>query len=299
MAAITHVLCPVDFSEQSRHALEHARAFARFYDARLTALHVYSAAIPPMGSELGAAAPLTLPVDPEALREEVRRFGTPEPSTAGTDVSVVVQEGIAAKEIVRYADEHAVDLLVLGTHGRSGFEHLFLGSVAEKVVRSTQLPVMTVPPAVEHTGPVRYGTILCATDFSAASARALAYALELAKQAGSRVVMLHVVEVLTHLAAAPETAAVSLTESQHRLEEGAKAQLSEALPSEARAWCTPTEIVATGRAYREILSTASNMRVDLIAMGAHGHDAIDRWLFGSTTNHVIRRAHCPVLTLRG
>lgn len=297
MPAVTHILCPVDFSEQSRHALEHARAFARFNDARLTALHVYGVAIPPMGSEMGAA-PWITPA-PGALLEELRQFCTAESTTEGAELSIAVQEGIPAKDIVRYADEHAVDLLVLGTHGRSGFEHLFLGSVTEKVVRSTQLPVLTVPPAAENPRPLRYGTILCATDFSAASARALTHTLELARQAGSRVVVLHVVDVLTQYAAAPEGAAFPLTESQRRIEEHAKAQLSETFPAEARAWCTPTEIVAAGRTYREILSTAASMHVDLIAMGAHGRGAIDRWLFGSTTNHVIRRAPCPVLTLRG
>ena len=77
-----------------------------------------------------------------------------------------MREGDATKEIVLLADQLPADLLVLGTHGRSGFERLFLGSVTEKVLRTTRTPVMTIPPPVTQPGPALYKTILCPLDFS-------------------------------------------------------------------------------------------------------------------------------------
>jgi nucleotide-binding universal stress UspA family protein len=299
MVEVNHILCPVDFSDHSRDALDHARALARFYAARLTVLHVYGAPTPPV-AVIGRPGdtPLPPPINPDEVMEQVRRFCVDTGVAGAPDLSMAVEEGRPAKEIVRFAEQHAVDLVVIGTHGRSGFERLFLGSVAEKLIRSTQTPVVTVPPPVDGPGAVHYRTLLCPTDFSDASTRALAYALKLAKEAGSRVVTLHVVEMLTTYPVATEAAAITLPDYQQSLEQDAKRRLTAAFPADARTWVTPTEIVANGRAYTEIMRIADDVAADLIVMGVHGRGAMDRWFFGSTTNHVIRQAHVPVLTLR-
>src|SRR6185503_12156707 len=92
--------------------------------------------------------------------------------------------------------ELAADLLVMGTHGRGGFERLFLGSVTEKVLRSTTVPVMTIPPPAQEPATTSYRTILCPLDFSAASIHGFNYALALAQEAHARVILLHVIEGL-------------------------------------------------------------------------------------------------------
>jgi nucleotide-binding universal stress UspA family protein len=299
MAEITQILCPVDLSDTSRHALEHAFAFARWYRARVTVLHVLNVPLPVM-PPAGIAVAETASVPPlrqEEVLEEVRRFTV---STSGADQSaadVVVVEGNPVREILRHAEDGRTDLLVMGTHGRSGFEALFLGSVTEKILRSTRVPVLTVPPAVERVQTVVYKTILCPIEFSDASLRALEYALTLAQETGARLILLHVIEQLVDAPQPGALSAVSLEQYRQHLEEHARARLSSAVPEQARVWCTPEERVRTGKAYRVILEMADEEKAEVIVMGVHGKGALKR-LFGSTTHHVIREAHCPVLTLR-
>ena len=301
MAEIKQILCPVDLSETSRHALEHAFAFARWYRARLTVLHVLNVPLPVMpaaGVPVVDASALP-PLRPEEATEDVRRFTS---STIGADATAadaVVVEGSPVREILRQAEDRHVDLLVMGTHGRSGFEALFLGSVTEKVLRSTHVPVLTVPPAVARVASVVYKTILCPIEFSDASIRAMEYALTLAQETAARLILQHVIEQLSDALQPGELSPfISLEQYRQQLEEGARARLKSAVPEDARVWCTPEERVLSGKAYRVILETAEQENAEVIVMGVHGKGALHRRLFGSTTHHVIREARCPVLTLR-
>ena len=296
MVHLTRILCPVDFSEPSRYAVEHALASARWYDAQITVIHVYITLLPwgPMPGIHGDVP--TLPaVQPQDLIEEVTRFYTS--LRSGGSPEIVVREGSPAKEIVRLADEMPADLLVMGTHGRGGFERLVLGSVTEKVLRTTRSPVLTVSPGTERSvgGPIQYKTVLCPLDFSAASRRALQYALSMAKQAEGRLILLHVVEGVTDLPR--ETAHFNVPEYGAYLEQDAMTQLKAAVPDTARSWCQSEERVTSGKAHREILRLAAETSAELIVMGVHGSGATERW-FGSTTSHVVREATCPVLTVR-
>ena len=301
MVNITRILCPVDLSEFSRDALRHALALAEWYDAHVTVCHVYSAPQLLLGDTglAGAVVPLLPPVQPEEVAKHVREFCAPSLQNREETVEIVVTEGIAAREIVRLAGQLAADLLILGTHGRSGFERLFLGSVTEKVLRTTHAPVMTIPPPVTQPGPALYKTILCPLDFSDASARALDYALSLAQEADARLILLHVIENLLGEAGASEMGHLNVSEYGRYLEQDAMARLKSAVPEAVRVWPAPEERVASGRAYREILKVAKAEDVELIVMGVQGKGALSRLVFGSTTHHVIREAGCPVLTIRG
>ena len=169
----------------------------KWYEAQVTVCHVYSAPQPLLPvTGMPGNVPLPPPVQPDEIAEDVRRFCAPSLGDSGQSVEIVVREGNAAKEIVLLAEQLPADLLVLGTHGRSGFERLFLGSVTEKVLRTTHAPVMTIPPPVTQPGPALYKTILCPLDFSDASTRALDYALSLAQEADARLILLHVIESL-------------------------------------------------------------------------------------------------------
>jgi nucleotide-binding universal stress UspA family protein len=299
MAEIKRILCPVDFSDTSRHALEHAFAFARWYEARVTVLHVLSVPIPVMpltGVPLGASA--LPPLQSEDVSEEVRRFIGSTNGAAPDTADVAVVEGGAVREILRQAEHPTVDLLVMGTHGRSGFEALFLGSVTEKVLRSTHVPVLTVPPAIERRESVAYKTILCPIEFSDSSTRALEYALTLAKETDARLILLHVVESLGDVTDPAEISGFTVQEYGRSLEENARARLRSAVPDEARVWCKPQERVLWGKVYGVILDIAAQENAEVIVMGVHGRGVLNRRLFGSTTHRVIREARCPVLTLR-
>jgi nucleotide-binding universal stress UspA family protein len=300
MAEIRRILCPVDLSELSRRALDHAMAIATWYEARVTILHVFTVPVPPLlpVSGIGEVLPPAPPLEGVGLLDDVRRFSgvTDAP---GARADVVVVEGSPVTEIRRHAETLPADLLVMGTHGRGGFEALFLGSVTDKVLRSTYVPVLTVPP-VQRVDTVVYDTILCPIEFSDASTRALEYALTLAEESGARLILLHVIEMLVDAPHSREWHHLSVPEYLERRIDDARARLRAAVPEEARVWCTPEELVVTsGKAYEVILDTASREHADVIVMGVHGKGALNRRLFGSTTHHVIREAHCPVLTLRG
>ncbi|MGB7219476.1 MAG: universal stress protein [Vicinamibacterales bacterium] len=298
MIKLDRILCPVDLSEFSRHALDHAFALAKWYDAHVTVLHVFSAAEPPLPLiGMPAGLPVLPAVHPDEVAEDVRRFCGPLPTVSrGCPAQIVVAEGDPAKHIVLQAER--TDLVVMGTHGRSGFERLFLGSVTDRVLRTTHVPVLTVPQPVERPESVNYRTILCPVDFSDASTRALTYALSLAEETDARLILLHVVEGVPEPPHFGEMGHLNVREYYRYLNEDAMARLKAAVPDEARVWCRPDERVVTGKAYRTILEVAAKDDAEVIVMGVHGTSVLHRRLFGSTTHHVIREAACPVLTLR-
>jgi nucleotide-binding universal stress UspA family protein len=298
MIEIKNVLCPVDLSEFSRHALEHAVALATWYDAHLTVLHVSGPSqlpVPLVG--VAADVPVVATVQRDDAADEVRQFCSPLLTAGNIHPAIVVREGSPAKEIILEAER--ADLLVMGTHGRSGFERLFLGSVTEKVLRTTQVPVLTVPPPVERPESLIYKTIVCPVEFSDASTRALAYALSLAEETDAHLIVLHVVEGSVKEPPFGESIGhLNVREYYRYLEEDAMARLKAAVPEEARVWCKPDERVTVGKAYHEILKVTADSHAELIVMGVHGRGALHRRLFGSTTHHVVHEAGCPVLTLR-
>jgi len=195
MIEIRRILCPIDFSECSRRALDHAVAIARWYKASVTAVHV-DAAIEIAG--YGPAPMLGVPAiwtiaDRSALAADLKRFVNAD-AASGVTVETVLREGAAAQEILRHATALSADLITMGTHGASGFERLLLGSVTEKVLRKAACPVLTVPPvsSAASAAPVRFKQIVCAVDFSDCSLDALKYALSLAQEADGRLTVVHV-----------------------------------------------------------------------------------------------------------
>jgi nucleotide-binding universal stress UspA family protein len=295
MIRIAHVLCPVDFSETSQHALHHAAALAGWYEARLTLLYVFvnlpTMDVPPLVLEDARR---------ERLMNDLRQMAEVVPQ----DVSVefrIQEAGYAHEEIVAQLAATHADLLVLGTHGRSGFQRLFLGSVTEKVIRKATCPTLIVPPRapdVPASAPIRFRRILCAIDFSESSLAALAYALSMAQEADAQLTLLHVVEfppVLIEEAPVPKLDLARLLESGAA---AARRKLDEWVPEQARTFCTVETAVVEGRAYREILRQATERQANLIVMGVQGRGALDLLVFGSTTHHVIRASACPVLIVR-
>lgn len=296
MVNIKRILCPIDFSEPSKGAVEHAVASAKWHGAQMTLVHVYSTLLAwgPVPGIHGDVPTLPL-VKPQDIIEELNRFST----SLGIEGSaeLAVREGGPAKEIVRLAEEISADLVVMGTHGRGGFDRLVIGSVTEKVLRTTRTPVLTVSPQTRSAAanPSPYKAVLCAMDFSPASMRALQYALDVAKQTRATIILLHVVEGISDLPRA--TAHFNVPEYGAHLSQDAATQLAAIIPDSARREFTVEEHVTIGKAHREVLRLAADANADLIVMGVHGKGAKERW-FGSTTSHVIREADCPVLTVR-
>jgi nucleotide-binding universal stress UspA family protein len=225
-------------------------------------------------------------------------------NASGIGVDVIVDVGEPAAEILARAAVSQADVIVMGTHGASGFEHLLLGSVTEKVLRRAPCPVLTVPPHTHATSKLPFRRLLCAVDFSESSLRGLDLAGSLAKESDAALTVLHVVEwpwkeppppVLDEL---PPEQATALAEFRRYLEKSATERLRGLTPETVRDHCAIAPRVVHGKSYIEILRVAAEDRADLIVMGVHGRNAADVLLFGSTTNQVVRRATCPVLTLR-
>jgi nucleotide-binding universal stress UspA family protein len=296
MIRITHVLCPVDFSDISQHALDHAAAIAHWYEAKLTLLYVF-VTLPTMD-----LPPLVLEdTDRVRIENDLRRMAAAVPSGVSIDVRVKQTES-AHREILAQLSAIEADLLVLGTHGRSGFQRLFLGSVTEKVIRKATCPTLVVPPRasdVPPDAPVRFRRILCPIDFADSSRSALAYALNLAEEADAHLTLLHVIEMPPELREHPLAPDFDVDRIHAAAEADARRRLRDLVPDRARTYCTVETDVVEGRAYRRVLQRAAEEKADLIVMGVHGRGAVDLLVFGSTTHHVIRAAACPVLIVRG
>ena len=300
MLAINRILCPVDFSPPSRRALDYAIGIARWYGARITALHVSPIDVP-VGqiTPLGPAPTMhTSGLGAEALREMLVRFVEAE-AAQGVVIDTHVAEGPVADEVATHGRLHDSDLIVIGTHGRSGFRRLILGSVTEKVLRTAGCPVMTVPPAAPEAVPVAPGLfkkILCPTDFSAASGNSVRWGLAFAQEADAELLVLHVFEhtVGVEDESFPRSA---LAAYRRDYQAWAVGRLHDQVPESAKSWCRVTELTRVGSAHREIVQAATEHACDLIVLGVGRHrDLADR-IFGSTTQHVVRAAACPVLSV--
>jgi len=230
----------------------------------------------------------------EALHRAAKAAGAP-PSR----IAAVAEAGGVVRAIVDRAISDGIDLLVIGTHGRSGFDRVLLGSVAERVIRTSPCPVLTVPPkASESVASLAMRKILCPVDFSPSSLVGIGVALDLARQTEGTVTLLHAVEWPTD--GEPRSHAhFAVPEYRQYLVDDARERLHAVVADESRTWCDIEEVVVTGQAKQQILTVAAQMGAELIVMGAQGRDGMGLRLFGSTTERVVREALCPVLTVRG
>jgi nucleotide-binding universal stress UspA family protein len=288
---IERILCPVDFSEVSLKAYRYAHSIASHYGAALVVQHTieleqYVSGFYAPSIELFEEFRQALIAN---ARQELQKLAG---TSGGIQPECVVQEGMAADAILSLAQQRAISLIVLGTHGRRGFDHLMLGSVAERVLRHASCPVLAVHATAPGSSnqratdePVPIRRILCCVDFSAHSRRALEYALSAASAYDAEVTVLH---VLDH---EPESADVG-KETAAAMED-----LEKPFPPAApRSPKTHLE-VRLGKAYQEILKFASEMQADLIVTGVRGRNSMDLAVFGSTTYRVIQLGPGPVLTV--
>lgn len=295
---LDHILCPIDFSATSLDALTYAVALATWYEARLEVLHVVPAfvdAVVPVRS--GHPEASRAPTSRDAIVAEARRVLDAAGAT-GLHPTVLTQEGRTHEVIVSRAQAQPADLLVMGTHGRSGVNRLLLGSVVEKVLRTAPCPVLTVPPGAteKKAAAVRFKSILCPIDYSPSALEALRYALELGRQAGGCVTVLYALEYMD-----PEEPCehvdFDIRRRRQYFIDHARERLHGQLAQETATWCELKEVVVIDRAYKAVLQHAAVSGTDLIVMGAQGTAGLELMVYGSNTQHVIRAANCPVLTV--
>jgi nucleotide-binding universal stress UspA family protein len=282
MVNITQILCPVDFSDTSNQALVQALVIAGWYGATVTILHVR-----PDGD----------------VMEAIERLGREDELaclTAGApdvEVSVRFETGQAVLTIADCAANVGADLIVMGSHGANGFERLLLGSVTEGVLRKAVCPVLVVPPHADVHSRLPFKHLLCPVDFSPASRAGLELACSIAQEAGANLTLLHVLDL------PPEnelitTGPFACPGCREQGERNAGIVLNGLIPKDLRTSHPPVTLVTLGNPHREILRIAAEQSVDLIVNGVRGRNPWDLRIFGSTTNQVIRRATCPVLSVR-
>ena len=302
MLEIPRILCPIDFSEPSRHAWDHAVRIAGWYGSTVTALHVCQ---PGIASDFPASS--AEPSAPFAVTVEDRQqlaagFASwlKTATSAGLTANIVFDMGVSpAGPILEHARELPASLIVMGTHGRSGLERLMLGSVAEKVLRKARCPVLTVPaPAAAARLP--YKRILCPIDFWPSSIAALQFASSIAKESDARLTVLHALDWPSEddLFAARFAASFDTPEFRCEFERSTRHRIDALISEDVRTWCDPIAVIRYGKPYVAIRELAEQEHADLIVMGVRGRPVLDLLWFGSTTNHVVRQASCPVLTLR-
>ncbi len=215
---------------------------------------------------------------------------------AGLSHEAIIAQGLNVWAAVeRTVQDHSIDLIVLGTHGRTGAEKFLLGSVAEEIFRRSPVPVLTIGPCVRsgaHNGG-RFNRVLFATDFTTASVAAAPYALSLAVENRARLVLLHVMRK-----------AESRNDDKNRLELSvaeANQQLYEAIGYGAELEGTPEVVVEYGEPAERIVAAAQQRRIDLIVLGvrdAAGRLGAATHLERATAHKVVAHAVCPVLTVQ-
>jgi nucleotide-binding universal stress UspA family protein len=212
--------------------------------------------------------------------------------------TVVLRNLSAASSILSYVEEEEIDMVVMGTHGRSGLSRFFLGSVAEKVVRHAGCPVMTIGYGKrDYRSEPCYRKVLAAFDFSEISKDAVVRGYQFTRAYGAEMEVLYVVEQVIP----PPLDDIWRASVQSEVPEvlaSARASLKQSLGQEELDQVKLEVRVgdADGKAEAEIVNYAQEKKFDLVLMGTHGLSGIDHALLGSTTERVVRTAPCPVLT---
>ncbi|WP_136718573.1 universal stress protein [Halorientalis salina] len=286
------ILIPTDGSAGAEEAVARALDLARVSGATVHTLYVVE-----MGEE---SAELDAEQQDE-LREAATNRGESaleEIAEAATDIDseirTEVREGTPNEEIRAYAADHGIDLIVMGTHGRTGAERASLGSTTERVVTLGDVPVMSVrrngDAEAFRSGYGMYDHIVIATDGSDDAERAATHGIEIAERYGADVHVVYVVDTATFdLQDAPRSI-VGL------LKEGGRSA-AEAIMTEARDLNLPAEAdVLRGIPEEEILDFADGVDADLLVVGTRGRATTGDRLLGSTTARLIERAEMPVLT---
>ena len=283
------VLVPTDGSDDALRAAEHGAALARAFGARLHLLAVVDLQ--------AAGGPFDAGGLDERFRERLRadaeeRIDATEAAIPDIEgVRTAIQEGRPVRTILEYAAEHDVELVSMGTQGRTGVDRYVAGSVAEGVVRQARVPVLTVRDTPQSDTAGDYGDVLLPTDGSEYAARAVEPGLAIAEQFGARVHVLHVVDPGD---LPDDDARVDLVE---RLESAGDAVTATVADQVRDRGLEATTAVREGSPPAAILDYADDEGVDQIAMGTAGKTGPSRFLLGSTTERVIRHAEIPVLAV--
>lgn len=294
---IQNILCSTDLSEFSNHTIAYGAALAREFGARLYICHAIN--LPSVAAIYG-----NVYIDPVEEQRRSQEFVLQHFDEMMQDFDVpwepLLPLGPAAEEIVKLTTEKEIDLVISATHGRSGIKRLVLGSVTQRLMRTLPCPLLVIRgPARELMLPAesvfRFHRILVGCDFSDDSRLAFNYGLSLAQEFQAELHLVHVIEPPVYMDLIQEHA--NLDDGPLLLENRLTEKLLEQLPPESLHWCTPKTSILEGLPDQELTRYAESHQIDLIVLGVRGYSLVEKLFVGSTTDRVIRRAPCPVLSV--
>jgi nucleotide-binding universal stress UspA family protein len=280
---LKNILYCTDFSDAATNALPFAAGFARHFGSKLIGSFVRL--LDQNRWEVPAPDESTEGYPWVRIHNQFDQF-------PGIQNEVLIGEGDLWRSVKAVIKEKEVDLVVVGTRGRTGFKKLLLGSAAENIFRRAPCAVLTVGPHAprqpSHEGEI--SEILYAADFRPESMVAAAYAISLAQEYQAHLTLLHVIaEHKTGDLVTPE-----------QIQKATEQRLHELVRPESELWCEPHCIVGQGAAADEILTLAEQRNTDLIVLGVRRPSgAAETHLPIATAHKVVSHATCPVLTVRG
>ena len=296
MITINKVLCPIDFSNCCKNALENAIIIAEQFNAEL---HLFHAVLlfedetyftDERFPDVNESYNILLEISNKKLSKLIKV------DEKKLTIKKVCKRGFSASdEILSYFNEQNIDLIVMGTHGKDAIRHFLLGSVAEKVVRIAPCPVLTIREKAELIG--THNHILVPIDFSDYSKYALRFALELASKYNARITLLHVIEQQIH-PAFYATGRSSIFEIDSQLKERSITAMMEFHGEKDYPTIKTEYEVVEGKASHEIIEYANHNNFDLLVIATHGLTGLEHFLMGSTTEKVVRRVNVPVLAIK-
>jgi nucleotide-binding universal stress UspA family protein len=295
MTTVNRIVYATDLSSTSEPAWDEARRLGRLFNAELLLLHVVSPPFVPVEGYFppGLYEELLRTTRHDAEKGLDRLLGSVVGS--GLKVRIRLEEGgPPASRILEVAAQEAADLLVVGTHSRTGLQRTILGSVADRLVRQATCPVLTVRPIPERAPRREIRRICYATDFSPTARAAWPWVVAIASAAGAEVDLVHVTfEPIPdrHLPADAIERMAQLLHEQGQLEVERFLERSPLPRERIHVRLSP------GVPADQIVHQAQEQATDLIVMGTHGWSGIVRWMLGSVAHHVIQTAPCPVLTI--
>lgn len=275
-----NILFLTDFSEASETALAYATGFARHFGAQVFPAH---ACDPVILTE--TASPNILDEVEENSRQRLNQLAKKWTLT-GTPLFV---RGSVEEAVPTWINEHGIDLIVMGTHGRKGLKHFLLGSIAETIFRLATCPVLTVGPhvTVRPYREFKAEKILFPTDLGLHAEFATQYALSVAKENNAQITFMHVVS----LDEAFQHDRTEVVNNSYR-------KLEKLIPPDVKATCTPEFKVEVGEPVKELLGFAETERPDLIVLGLPAGKKFNGAFRTGVTYNVVASAPCPVLTVR-
>ena len=291
------ILVPIDLSEESYRAVEFAAPLAQRFGATVHIVHVYEGA-----RQLSSIAttPVLWPESEIARRvsEEVqRRFGI-HPRNENCHIRL----GNPFQEITVSAGELKADLIVVASHGHSGFKHLTLGSTAEKTVRHAPCPVLVVrgstraPVKSEKEG-IILEKILVPVDFSECAREGARYASAFASKVGADLLLMNVTHTADFTASDPNVVPPEWCELVDNARIAAEDELDELVNFLPLIGISADTEVAVGTPIEKLVERTKQPDIDMVITSTHGYTGLRHVLLGSTAEQLVRRAHCPVLVV--